>query len=75
MGADVPERASVVVVGGGVVGTSAAFHLAEGGVDDVLSLHRVGYLFLLEHPEHVQALGSATAARRHSATLVPHCAR
>src|SRR6187399_1014359 len=25
------DRASVVIVGGGVVGTSAAFHLAEGG--------------------------------------------
>jgi sarcosine oxidase subunit beta len=28
-----PERADVVVVGGGVIGTSAAFHLAEAGVD------------------------------------------
>ena len=27
-----PERADVVVVGGGVVGTSAAFHLAEAGL-------------------------------------------
>lgn len=33
-----PERASVVVVGGGVIGTSAAFHLAEAGVPDVLLL-------------------------------------
>ncbi|HEX4282138.1 MAG TPA: FAD-binding oxidoreductase [Solirubrobacteraceae bacterium] len=31
-----PESASVVIVGGGVVGTSAAFHLAEAGVDAVL---------------------------------------
>jgi sarcosine oxidase subunit beta len=29
----VPERADVVVVGGGAVGTSIAFHLAEAGVD------------------------------------------
>jgi sarcosine oxidase, subunit beta len=29
----VPESADVVVVGGGVIGTSAAFHLAEAGVD------------------------------------------
>ncbi|MEX0850251.1 MAG: FAD-binding oxidoreductase, partial [Gaiellaceae bacterium] len=28
-----PERADVVVVGGGAVGTSIAFHLAEAGVD------------------------------------------
>lgn len=34
--ASLPERADVVVVGGGVVGTSTAFHLAEAGVDVVL---------------------------------------
>jgi sarcosine oxidase, subunit beta len=31
-----PESASVVVVGGGVIGASAAFHLAEAGVDVAL---------------------------------------
>ncbi|MGZ4316087.1 MAG: NAD(P)/FAD-dependent oxidoreductase [Gaiellaceae bacterium] len=31
-----PGRADVVVIGGGVIGTSAAFHLAEAGVDVVL---------------------------------------
>ena len=31
-----PESATVVIVGGGVIGTSAAFHLAEAGVDVVL---------------------------------------
>jgi sarcosine oxidase subunit beta len=30
---DVPAAAEVVVVGGGVIGTSVAFHLAETGVD------------------------------------------
>jgi sarcosine oxidase subunit beta len=35
----VPARAEVVVVGGGVIGTSVAFHLAEAGVD-VLLLER-----------------------------------
>ncbi len=35
-----PERAEVVVVGGGIMGTSVAFHLAEGGVPDVLLLER-----------------------------------
>src|ERR687889_2682280 len=34
------ERASVVIVGGGVVGTSIAFHLAEAGVKDVLLIER-----------------------------------
>src|ERR671925_830554 len=33
------ERAEVVVIGGGVIGTSIAFHLAEAGVD-VLLLER-----------------------------------
>ncbi|WP_217210873.1 FAD-binding oxidoreductase [Streptomyces sp. AC550_RSS872] len=31
-----PARADAVVIGGGVIGTSAAFHLAEAGVDTVL---------------------------------------
>ena len=34
------NRASVVVIGGGVMGTSIAFHLAEAGVADVLLLER-----------------------------------
>ncbi len=32
----IPATAEVVVVGGGVIGTSAAFHLAEAGADVVL---------------------------------------
>jgi sarcosine oxidase subunit beta len=35
-----PGRAEVVVVGGGVMGTSVAFHLAEAGVQGVLLLER-----------------------------------
>jgi sarcosine oxidase subunit beta len=100
----VPTHASVVVVGGGVVGLSAAYHLAASGVRDVvlvekdefgsgstckaaggvraqfsdavnielglrslrtfetfreefgqeIDLHQVGYLFLLDRPEHVE---------------------
>jgi len=33
---DLPERARVVVVGGGIIGTSTAYHLAKRGVDVVL---------------------------------------
>ena len=33
-----PSRAEVVVIGGGVMGASAAFHLAEAGVTDVVVL-------------------------------------
>lgn len=35
-----PDRASVVIVGGGVMGVSAAFHLAEAEVADVVLLER-----------------------------------
>jgi sarcosine oxidase subunit beta len=38
--ATLPARASVVIVGGGVIGTSIAFHLAEAGVEGVLLLER-----------------------------------
>jgi sarcosine oxidase, subunit beta len=34
------RRAPAVIVGGGVIGTSVAFHLAEAGVEDVLLLER-----------------------------------
>ena len=102
---DFPKIASVVVIGGGVMGLSAAYHLARSGVRDVvvieqgelgsgstckaaggvraqfsdavnielglrslraferfredfdqeIDLHQVGYLFLLDRPEHVDA--------------------
>ncbi|MBA2953702.1 FAD-dependent oxidoreductase [Nocardioides sp. MAH-18] len=35
-----PDRASVVVIGGGVIGLSTAYHLARAGVPDVLLLER-----------------------------------
>ncbi|MGL5818860.1 MAG: FAD-dependent oxidoreductase [Phycicoccus sp.] len=35
-----PARARVVVIGGGVIGTSVAYHLAREGVTDVLLLER-----------------------------------
>ncbi len=38
--APLPREASVVIVGGGVMGVSIAFHLAEAGVGDVLLLER-----------------------------------
>lgn len=38
--AELPPAADVVIVGGGVMGTSIAFHLAEAGVRDVLLLER-----------------------------------
>ena len=41
-GSQFPASASVVVIGGGIMGTSTAFHLAEAGVRDVLLLERGG---------------------------------
>ena len=38
--ADLPSRARVVVVGGGVVGSSTAYHLAREGWTDVLLLEQ-----------------------------------
>ncbi len=38
--ADLPDRARVVVVGGGVIGTSTAYHLAHLGWTDVLLLEQ-----------------------------------
>lgn len=40
MSHELPARAQVVVIGGGVMGASAAYHLAAAGVPDVLLLER-----------------------------------
>ncbi|TFI42517.1 FAD-binding oxidoreductase [Rhodococcus sp. 1R11] len=40
MSKDLPDHAAVVVIGGGVIGASIAFHLAEAGVSDVVLLER-----------------------------------
>jgi 4-methylaminobutanoate oxidase (formaldehyde-forming) len=37
---DLPDRARVVVVGGGIIGTSVAYHLAEAGWRDVVLIER-----------------------------------
>ena len=39
-GTELPERARVVVIGGGVIGCSIAYHLAEMGEKDVVLLER-----------------------------------
>ena len=39
-GAGLPERAQVVIVGGGVIGASIAYHLTKIGVHDVVLLER-----------------------------------
>lgn len=40
MPTDLPARASVVIIGGGVMGLATAYNLARAGVEDVLLLER-----------------------------------
>jgi sarcosine oxidase subunit beta len=40
MRTELPENASVIVIGGGVIGASVAFHLAEAGIKDVVLLEK-----------------------------------
>lgn len=35
-----PHHANVIIIGGGVIGTSVAYHLAKKGVKDVVLLER-----------------------------------
>jgi sarcosine oxidase subunit beta len=38
-----PSHAEVVVIGGGIVGASVLFHLAEAGIEDVVLVERGGF--------------------------------
>ena len=39
-GGDIPDRAQVVIVGGGAIGCSTAYHLARRGISDVVVLEQ-----------------------------------
>ncbi|MEM6462636.1 MAG: FAD-dependent oxidoreductase [Pseudomonadota bacterium] len=39
-GADLPEKASVVIIGGGIIGISTLYHLAKRGIEDAVLLER-----------------------------------
>src|SRR5215813_6284713 len=40
MPAELPDRARVVVIGGGVIGTSVAYHLSKIGLTDIVLLEQ-----------------------------------
>ena len=40
MSVEIPRNAQIVIIGGGVIGTSIAFHLTRAGVKDVLLLEK-----------------------------------
>ena len=37
---DLPEKAEVVIIGGGIIGCSIAYHLTKRGMKDVVLLER-----------------------------------
>ncbi len=43
MAADLPHSAEYVIIGGGVMGASTAYHLAQAGADDVIVLERTAH--------------------------------
>src|SRR5699024_10927857 len=64
--ADLPDRASVVVIGAGIVGNSLAFHLAELGATDIVLLdkgplpnpggstgHASNFIFPVDHSREI----------------------
>ncbi|MGH3265786.1 MAG: FAD-dependent oxidoreductase, partial [Trebonia sp.] len=38
----IPQRSEIVIIGGGVIGASIAYHLAERGKTDVTLVERKG---------------------------------
>ena len=72
MSEQLPDRAQVVVIGGGIVGCSVAYHLTKRGVSDVLVLeqgsltsgttwHAAGLVTQLKSTHSLTKLASYTA--------------
>ena len=62
--AELPDRARCVIVGGGVGGTSLAYHLAKLGWDDVVLLERSQLTSRLDLPLAPAWSGSCAARSR-----------
>jgi len=50
-----PERAGTIIIGGGILGTSVAYHLAKLGQKDILLLEKV-FLDCFEHKFYTAVL-------------------
>src|SRR5260370_1961280 len=67
--AELPERARIVIIGGGVIGTSVAYHLATAGCRDVLLLEQ-GQLSW-GTPRHAGVLGCQLRASERGPRVDP----
>jgi 4-methylaminobutanoate oxidase (formaldehyde-forming) len=72
MAKQLPSEAQVVIVGGGVIGCSIAYHLAKNNVDEVVLLerkqltcgttwHSAGLVGLLRHDENLTKIAQYSA--------------
>ena len=66
--AALPDRCEVVVVGGGVIGVSVAYHLAEAGIQDVVLLERKELTSCPTKPAACQVVPLVNSFRSRSTT-------
>ena len=63
---DLPAHASVVVIGGGIMGCSTLYHLARDGVSDAILLERNQLTSGTTWHSAAQVRASVWAERRHN---------
>ena len=42
---DIPQEAETIIIGGGIIGSSIAYHLSKRGMKDVVLLEKTAYLW------------------------------